>query len=126
MRTKFKRIIIFCSDVIALANFYTEIFNLKITGKSDKEWTVLKAGTIEIAFHKSGSKFLKAENQKFKGANSNIKIVLEIDSDLVSFRSELMKKKVKMKTITRVKGLSYIWCDGLDPEGNVFQVIQSI
>lgn len=126
MRTKFKRVIIFCSDVITLANFYKNTFNLKPSGKPGKDWAVLKAGTVEIAFHKSGSKFLKVENQKFKGANSNIKIVLEIDSDLSAFRSELIGKKVKMKTITRVEGLSYIWCDGYDPEGNVFQIIQSI
>ncbi len=124
MKVKLKRIIIFCIDVEKLVSFYQENFGLKLTGNPDKNWTVLKSGAIEIAFHKSGAKFLQADFQKFKGANSNIKLVLEIDSDLEYFRKKLISQKVKMKNIVSVKDLPYSWCDGIDPEGNVFQIMQ--
>lgn len=126
MKVKLRRIIIFCQDAAKLAAFYQEHFGLKAVGPVDKNWTVLKAGSTEIAFHISNSSYLQPGAQKFKGANSNVKFVLEIQEDLDEFRQQLVAKKVKMKAITRVPGLPYIWCDGKDPEGNVFQIMQTL
>lgn len=126
MKTKFIRAIIFCNDVLALSAFYRDNFGMKLKGKADKSWTVLKAGAVEIAFHQSGSQYLKDDAKKFKGANSNIKLVLQIEDDLEDVRKHLLAKKVKLKKIVRFEGWPYSWCDGIDPEGNVFQLVQPV
>lgn len=126
MQVRLEKIIIFCADVDKLVRFYQDCFQLTIIGEPDSNWTVLETGSVQIAFHKIGEEYLTTSPEAFKITDSNVKIVFEIDSDLVSFRESLLGKKVDAGDIRQFPGFSYRFCDGQDPEGNVFQVIQNI
>src|SRR5262249_16381005 len=118
------RIIIFCSDVTKLVRFYQDNFGLTVTGDPSKEWTVMNAGSIEIAFHKIAEQFLPITGD-FK-VDTNVKLVFETDTDIHSFRGKLLGNKVDIKEVKQFAGADYVVCDGRDPEGNVFQLMQKI
>lgn len=123
MQARLSRIIIFCADVEKLATFYRDCFGLPIVGNLDKNWTVLSAGQTEIAFHKMNNEYLTTSVEDFKIIDSNVKLVFEIAADLASFRQDLLSKKVDVDEIKEFPGYPP-WCDGRDPEGNVFQLLQ--
>ena len=51
-------------------------------------------------------------------------IVVNVHQDLSDFRLELIAKEVKMGEIKSFEGIDFIFCDGEDIEGNVFQLYQ--
>lgn len=126
MQAKLKTIIIFCADVEKLSNFYKDNFGFAAIGLPDKNWTVLNAGETQIAFHKMGEQFLAVPPEQFKIEGSNIKLVFEINTDIAVFRKYLLDKGIIIGEVKRFQGFPYAVCDGNDPEGNVFQVMQKL
>lgn len=126
MPIRLEKIIIFCADVDKLVTFYQDCFHLTLVGEADSNWTVLNAGQTHLAFHKIGAEYLPQNTEDFKIQDSNVKLVFEIDSDLHSFRQKLIDEEVDVRDIRQFPGYPYIMCDGNDPEGNVFQIIQMV
>ncbi|MGC4103785.1 VOC family protein [Ferruginibacter sp.] len=126
MQASLKTIIIFCADVEKLVQFYQQYFGLTIMGEANAHWTVLDAGAVQLAFHKIGEQFMPSSTAEFKVQDSNVKLVFEIDTDLAAFRQTLLDKKVAMGDIKHFTGAAYIACDGKDPEGNIFQLVQQL
>ncbi|MBI1344635.1 MAG: VOC family protein [Terrimonas sp.] len=124
MSTHLKSIIIFCSDVNKLVNFYQAQFKLKIMGKASEEWTVLNAGPVEIAFHRIGAAYRNSPEDP--SGEPNTKLVFEIDEDITLFRERLQANGARMGATKTFPGFPYIFCDGIDPEGNVFQITKPI
>lgn len=118
MKISLSRIIIFGRDINRLKNFYADNFNLPVTEEIPNEWVVLNAGAIEIALHKIGEAYLNDDTPK---AN-NTKLVFHIDGDLQQFRQKLLDKGALMRDVKSFAGNSSRFCDGEDPEGNVFQL----
>lgn len=125
MRTTLTRIILFAQDVSLLKNFYITHFKFELLQQIQNEWVVLKAGAIEMAFHKIGNDYETEEGKPFK-AESNTKLVFEIKEDLTSLWQELINKGVALREIKSFPGFDYLLCDGEDPEGNVFQLAQKL
>ncbi len=125
MPIKLDKIIFFCTDVLRLVEFYKSNFGFQVVGEADMHWTVLNAGTIEIAFHRIGDQYL-SESAEPMGENSNVKLVFDLDIDLIQFRKNLLDKKIALGEIKKFDGVNYIVCDGQDPEGNVFQLMQTV
>ena len=115
------RIILFGSDIEGLKLFYQSVFNLPLVEEIEGEWLVFKAGEIEIAFHRIGESF---RNDTLFKSESNTKLVFNIDEDIHSFRKVLIEKGVKMRAIKSFEGIDFLFCDGEDIEGNVFQLSQ--
>jgi len=122
MDVRMNRIILFGRDVTALKIFYQSHFNFALIEETPQEWVVLKAGSVEIAFHKVGAVYDTTLNDPFK-AESNIKLVFQLDGDLTAFRKSLINKGVLLKTIKSFSGCNDLFCDGEDPEGNIFQLV---
>lgn len=120
MNIKLDTIIFYVRDIKKLQNFYVENFNLK-TLEEDDIWILLNAGTINIGLHRIGQDYLKNidTNHKF---DNNTKIVFEIDFDIESARNELISRNVEMREIKTFENYNYWLCDGVDPEGNIFQL----
>ena len=85
----------------------------------ENEWAVLTDGNMQIALHRIGEVYRDID-KPFK-AESNTKLVFAISEDLVLFREKLIERSVLMKDIKSFSGM--LLCDGEDPEGNVFQIV---
>ncbi|PWS26808.1 lactoylglutathione lyase [Pedobacter yonginense] len=118
---KLSRIILFGNNIEALKGFYQSIFNFPVVEEIEGEWLVFDAGGMEIAFHRIGEPY---RNEEPFRVESNTKLVFSIDDDLVSFRKRLVEKSVKMKDVKSFDGIDFIFCDGEDVEGNIFQLSQ--
>jgi predicted enzyme related to lactoylglutathione lyase len=115
------RIILFAYDVEKLKTFYADNFKLPVIEEIKNEWVVLNAGTIEIALHKIGEAYLLKPGTKFK-AESNTKLVFTVKTNLTMLRQSFLNAGVNMKEIRSFQGVNSLFCDGEDPEGNVFQL----
>jgi catechol-2,3-dioxygenase len=118
---KLIRLIFYVKDVEMLKEFYRAHFDLKIVEEIRHEWVVLQAGDLELALHKMGEQYRLKSGAS---ATSNVKIVFETNKKLEDVRLALLDKGVSMKEIKRYDGFDYFLCDGVDPEGNIFQIMQ--
>lgn len=120
MNVKLDTIIFYVKNIQILKNFYVENFNLKVV-EEDDIWVLLDAGNAGVGFHKIGEKYLEKINPDHQFDN-NTKIVFEIDSDIESARNTLISKNIPMREIKTFDDYGFWLCDGIDPEGNVFQL----
>lgn len=120
MNVKLESIIFYVKDIKNLRDFYVKNFNLTVV-EEDETWVLLNAGNVDIGFHKIGDQYLNNIDiaQKF---NNNTKIVFEIELDIEIARNELISRNVEMREPKTFENYNYWLCDGLDPEGNVFQL----
>ncbi|MDW3192995.1 MAG: hypothetical protein R8G66_11545 [Cytophagales bacterium] len=118
----FHRLILFALNLHTLKDFYTRHFGMEVTEEIPGEWVVLRSSGAEIALHKIGEAYFDPE-EPFN-ASSNTKMVFMIDEDMVQFRQKLMDSHVEMREIFASGTPKYFYCDGEDPEGNVFQLMQ--
>ncbi|QDW26219.1 VOC family protein [Pedobacter sp. KBS0701] len=118
---KLSRIILFGNDISALKVFYQSIFNFSLIEEIENEWLVFNAGVIEIAFHRIGESF---RNEDSFRAESNVKLVFSIEEDIEEVRKRLIERGAKMKDIKSFEGIDFLFCDGEDIEGNIFQLSQ--
>ncbi len=118
----FHRLILFGLDLHLLKDFYTRHFGFQVTEEIPGEWIVLKSSGAEIALHKIGAAYVDP-NEPFK-ASSNAKMVFMIEEDLVQLRKKLTDNQVNMREVFAFGDPKYFYCDGEDPEGNVFQLMQ--
>ncbi|WP_241291487.1 VOC family protein [Burkholderia stabilis] len=121
------RIILYVQDVALLKAFYQRHFDLPVIEEIDDEWVVLDAGAVELALHLAGPAFRHAAvpaNANPNATTSNVKLVFRIDADIEGHRDRLARDGVTVRDIKRYDGFPYQIVDGIDPEGNVFQVMQ--
>ncbi len=121
----FGRLIIFGYQVEKLASFYIDNFGLTVTEEIKGQWIVLNAGKVEIAIHKVGQGYEPADGVPFR-AESNTKLVFYLSGSLEDFRQQLADKGVVIGKVTSFAGINSLFCDGEDPEGNVFQIEQRL
>ena len=124
MEIVLNRIILFGSEINKLVKFYQDHFHFEVIEQDQDQWAVLRAGQIEIAFHKIGAHFIE-NNKPFK-VDNNVKLVVEITGDLKKLRQELLDKNVQLNEIKSFEGINELLCDGQDPEGNKFQLRQQL
>lgn len=120
MNAKIDTIILYVKNIQLLKKFYSENFNLKVI-EEDEIWILLNAGNVNIGFHKIGKKYMEQieHNHQF---DNNTKIVFEIDDDLELIRKEFIEKNILMRELKTFDNYNFWLCDGIDPEGNVFQL----
>lgn len=120
MNIKLETVLFYVKNVELMKNFYVENFNLQVI-EEDSVWALLNAGNSNIAFHKIGDQYLNkiAPNHQF---DNNTKLIFTINIDIESSRNELVEKNVIMREIKTFDNYDFWLCDGLDPEGNVFQL----
>ncbi|PWN63304.1 VOC family protein [Chryseobacterium oncorhynchi] len=120
MNVKLNSIILYVQDIELLKNFYVENFNLKVI-EEDHIWVLMSAGTVNIGLHKIGDEYLEKIETGYQFDN-NTKLVFEIDLNIETARNELLLRNVQMREIKTFENYDFWLCDGIDPEGNVFQL----
>jgi len=118
------RIILFAQDVDVLKNFYQQHFHLQITEETAGEWVVFKTGSAELALHKigPGSTPVDPKNKPL----SSTKLVFETNENLYALSEKLLSAHVAVGEVKSFAGYPYLFCDGTDPEGNVFQLMGKV
>ncbi|MCZ8217205.1 MAG: hypothetical protein O9262_13250 [Cyclobacteriaceae bacterium] len=119
------RIILFGYAVDQLKSFYVDHFGFSIVEEVKDQWIVLQAGQIELAIHKIGQGYEPKEGEVFR-VESNTKLVFYTKDNLTSFRQQLADQGVSIGDIKSFEGINSLFCDGEDPEGNVFQLEQKL
>ncbi|WP_353254811.1 VOC family protein [Burkholderia anthina] len=107
-----------------LKAFYRQYFDLPVVEEIDDEWAVLDAGAIELALHLAGPAFRHAATAPARTDSNNVKLVFSIDKDIDAHRARFVRDRVTVRALKRYDGFPYRMYDGVDPEGNVFQVMQ--
>lgn len=127
MEQKFSlgRIILFGHLVDKLKSFYVDNFNCSVIEEIKDQWIVLKAGDIEIALHRIGSEYEPKNGEIFR-VESNAKLVFRTYDDIKEIRQRLTDNGVTVGNINSFEGINSLFCDGEDPEGNVFQIEQRL
>jgi catechol 2,3-dioxygenase-like lactoylglutathione lyase family enzyme len=113
---------VFVKDLERMADFYSHALGLKPIKESRTEaWAEFEAGGIRFALHTIPANIAKhieiAQPPRAREDNP-IKLTFEVD-DLAAARTQL--QSLGAMIIDRSWGT----CDVIDPEGNVFQIVQS-
>lgn len=116
------RVMLFVQDVERLSTFYRDAFGFELTEHTEGEWAVLRAGQCELALHRVGAAW-RQEVPSGTRAQTNVKLVFNVTSDLEALREELLGHGVTIGPITTYPDGPGPLCDGADPEGNVFQLV---
>jgi hypothetical protein len=119
------RIIIFGHLVDKLKSFYVENFDFSVIEEFKDQWIVLNAGQVEIAIHKIGQGY-EPENGKEFRVESNTKLVFYTTVNIEEFRNRLINAGVTIGDVKSFEGINSLFCDGEDPEGNIFQIEQRL
>jgi catechol 2,3-dioxygenase-like lactoylglutathione lyase family enzyme len=121
------RVILYVRDVERLKSFYQTHFDVPVVEEIPGEWAVLKAGEVELALHLVGPQYRRDASEGGADGDetaSNAKLVFTVQSGLPELRERLLVAGVKMRDLKRYAGFAMLMCDGMDPEGNVFQLSQ--
>jgi catechol 2,3-dioxygenase-like lactoylglutathione lyase family enzyme len=118
------RIILYVQNVQVLTGFYRDVLGLSVVEEIPNEWVVLRCGPCELAFHRAGEAF-RISDASAQRLNSNAKLVMTVHGDLKTLREKLIAQTVPMGEIKSYPGFTGPLCDGIDPEGNVFQLAQA-
>ena len=115
------RVMIFAHNAKVVAEFYRDKLGLCVRGEIGDGWAELVAGSCDIAIH-GGME--KSTMERGSGA-MNMKIVFSCPN-VTAKRKALIDAGVEMYEVSEFKhetkdDMIQI-CDGVDPEGNLFQL----
>lgn len=110
---------LFVNNVEELRQFYVDFFKLNVIEEIDNDWVLLSSGNMELGLHKAGN---SPGTNNEDGHSNNCKIIFDIDEDIFTAHKTLKDNGVRMRDVKTWDGAKYWFCDGQDPEGNVFQL----
>jgi catechol 2,3-dioxygenase-like lactoylglutathione lyase family enzyme len=109
--------IIFVEDVARMQAFYQGTLGLSVI-TAEPGWVRLDAGGFVLALHAipAGPRLPQPPPERI---DSCIKLCFQVD-DVDAARATLVAAGVRMREARRYGDVAF--CDGIDPEGNVFQI----
>jgi len=117
-----KRVMIFAKDMQRMTAFYRNGLGLReLPERAQPGWVEFDAGGALLALHEIPehiAKDIRIDVPPEGRSETPIKVVFETD-DLDAARAHLAKHGAVMR-----EPWSWGACDGLDPEGNVFQIVR--
>jgi catechol 2,3-dioxygenase-like lactoylglutathione lyase family enzyme len=115
---------IFVKDMARMTAFYRDGIGLRLLPEATQEgWVEFQAGGSRLALHEIPSHIardIEITDPPRARENTPIKLVFETP-DLEASRAHLAAHGAVMHPPRNAR-----WCDGLDPEGNVFQIVPAI
>jgi catechol 2,3-dioxygenase-like lactoylglutathione lyase family enzyme len=113
------RIILFVADVDSMTRFYRDAIGLAVVDDSDPGFVVLGGGGCDLALHRIPVEIVGEGSPERPRENSYVKIAFQSD-DVAADRVRLIGRGTLMRELHRYGTVEF--CDGIDPEGNVFQI----
>ena len=111
------RLILFVKDIDVVKDFYHSTLGLPILNEESSDFITLDGGGCQLSLHKIPPKYASDDIEPRE--DSYTKLVFQSDN-VEADREELLKLGIRMKGIHRWKDI--VFCDGADPEGNIFQI----
>ena len=115
--------ILFAKDVARLRAFYETTLELRVVDATPEgDWVRLDAGGAGLALHsipKGIAKGIVIDDPPRAREGTPIKLAFHAD-DPEAERARLVARGVIMRDVRRFGDV--VFCDGIDPEGNVFQI----
>ena len=111
-------IIVFTEDVRRLRAFYVEVLGLGVLEDSDG-WVRLDAGGCALALHAIRGPRAGGEGSGPRREEGCLKVAFHA-ADVAAERARLLAAGARMDEVKTFGEISL--CDGLDPDGNVFQI----
>jgi len=115
--------ILFARDMARMVAFYGDALGLPILeGTAEAGWVRFDAGGCAVALHAIPAAIaagIEIEDPPRARGETPIKLAFHVD-DVDAARARLVARGVPMREARRWDGVAF--CDGLDPEGNVFQI----
>ena len=119
------RIILFVRDVAAMTRFYQQVLEIAVA-PAISDFVCLDAGEFELALHAIPAHILadidaakSPDDPPSPRAGAAIKPAFRVP-DLQSRHQILCAQGISLAPLVTWEGAQY--CDGIDPEGNVFQL----
>ncbi len=113
------RVILFVADPALMMRFYRDVTGLAVIDDGDPGFVMLGGNGCQLALHRIPDEYLSESEANAPREDSYVKFVFYSD-DVESDRGRLVAAGARMREIQRYNGLTF--CDGADPEGNVFQI----
>jgi len=118
--TRIGRVILFVRNLEIMVSFYRECLGLTLTeGVETSGWAEFEVDGTRLALHAipgDVARHITIETPARPREETPIKLVFVV-SDVAAERSRLASLGVRMSEVRPWGG-----CDGIDPEGNVFQI----
>lgn len=110
------RVILFVNDVPGCASFYRDVIGLEVVEPADAHWASFNAGGCLISLHHH-----HIEDRSSRAGEKTVQIVFKA-SDVAAARQQLIAKGASMGELVVLDDIGLTFCDGQDPEGNLFQI----
>ncbi|MET0411216.1 MAG: VOC family protein [Polyangiaceae bacterium] len=115
-----KHAMIFVKDLPRMTRFYRDALGFTLMARnSSAEWSEFEGGLALHAAPATIAATLMITDPPRARAETPIKLVFEVD-DVALARAQLMAQGATMQ-----EPKAWGACDGVDPEGNVFQIVSS-
>ena len=109
--------ILFVDDVPRMQAFYVGVLGLTVLS-AEPGWVQLDAGGVVFALHAIKRGPVRPEPPPER-VDAHTKLCFHVD-DVDATRDALVAGGVRMRQVHRYDGI--VFCDGIDPEGNIFQI----
>src|SRR5262245_66268453 len=109
--------ILFVEDVPRMQSFYQATLGLPVI-TAEPGWVRLDAGGVVLALHAIKPGPAQPEPLPER-VDSYIKLCFHVD-DIDAARATLVAAGIRMRDVHHFSGVAF--CDGIDPEGNIFQI----
>ena len=118
------RVILFVKDMDRLVAFYRDVLELEPVSRAedDENFVSLSAGGCQVSLHRIPSAIAESiviSDPPVRRASTPFKLSFYA-TDVEAARASLIERGALMGEMVRFGEL--VLCDGLDPEGNVFQL----
>jgi len=118
------RVIVFAKDIAPLAQFYEGVMGLPRVATADdaREFVAFDAGGCHLCLHQvpeRRARDIRIESPPRAREATPLKVAF-FAADVDARRAELVARGAHMGEVQRAGSLAL--CDGIDPEGNVFQI----
>ncbi len=111
--------LLFVSDVRRMQEFYEGVLGFAVVAV-EPGFVQLSAGQAMIALHAIPPEYMpEIASPPVEREDGVIKLGFHVD-DVDAERTRLIARGVTMRDVKRWSGIAF--CDGIDPEGNVFQL----
>ena len=110
--------IVFVEDVARMQAFYEGALGLSVI-TAEPGWVQLDAGGVVFALHAIKPGPTPLPEPPPERVDSCIKLCFHVD-DVDAARAKLVTAGIRMRDVHHYDGVAF--CDGVDPEGNIFQI----
>jgi catechol 2,3-dioxygenase-like lactoylglutathione lyase family enzyme len=118
------KVMLFAKDLKRMVEFYRDVLGFAIIPSrfDPEEFVVLDAGNAQLCLHQIPeviSRNIEISDPPEPRSRVPVKILFIVE-DVEGTRDRLIARGVQMQAIQNFPPL--IYCDGNDPEGNIFQI----